>query len=248
MGQRQAEVELTLLEYIVLSGSDRRWRFKAKPNPRFDQLMRDMITVHLFQIREVYFTLTSGDYSKQHAYEIHDDSMWFLSHLFVNWTGMFEKAKVHTSRTYQGQPRCSRCGQDCFRSCQCAHCNKTFCKICYDLHEFNLRQEQTHQTFDFRFEEVRADDFINFGEFMRSFAANRGTFTHTSTRTSTIPTDVRNAHVLLGITKDAPTEAEIRTAFRTKAKAIHPDTGGRGGDMDKLTRAKECALKFVGVK
>src|SRR5437879_3609531 len=88
MGQKQAEVELLSLERV-----NQRWRFKVKANPRFDQLIYDLTTVHLFQIREVYFTLSSGDYAKQHAYEISEEGMWFLSHLFTNWTEMREKAE-----------------------------------------------------------------------------------------------------------------------------------------------------------
>lgn len=237
MGQRQAEVELIYLEYIVLSGSDRRWRFKAKSHTHFDQLLSDLIKVRLFQIREVYFTLTSGDYAKKHAYEIHDDGMWFLSHFFANWEEMFEKANVHTSRT-SSQPLCRSCGQDFVK--ECSHCRQPFCERCYNAHWFDVqqqRQQQEQATYTFHF----TNEFFR-NTFRRE--STQGTFT----QTGGIPAEVRTAHVLLGITTDKPTEEEIRAAFRTKARAIHPDTGGRGGDMDTLTKAKERALRFARVK
>ena len=245
MGQREAEVELTFLEYIILSGSDRRWRFKTKPNPQFDQLIGDLIKVRLFQLREVYFTLGSGDYAKQRAYEIHDDGMWFLSHLFSNWREWYEKTKVSTLKDL---PPCSRCGKAC--NTECAHCNKPYCETCYDLHQFNLHyQEQTNQAFRFHFE-VSADDFINMNDFIRHAferQTTQGTFTHTFTQAPTIPADVRDAHHLLGITQEKPTEAEIKAAFRAKVKQAATGNGNYQGDMDALTRAKERALQFAGV-
>jgi len=49
---------------------------------------------------------------------------------------------------------------------------------------------------------------------------------------------------LLGVPLNA-TPDEIRQAFRAKVRAMHPDAGGKGGNADDLTHAKEDALKYA---
>jgi hypothetical protein len=49
---------------------------------------------------------------------------------------------------------------------------------------------------------------------------------------------------VLGISQN-PTEAEILSAFRMKAKEAHPDAGGSSEAMHRINQAKEQALNFI---
>lgn len=83
--QRTAEIELSFLERTY----DERWRFGVKPHPRFDQLLADLArTPGLFQFKSIQYMPGSGLMSRGKAYEVNEDGMWFLSHLFSNWEEM----------------------------------------------------------------------------------------------------------------------------------------------------------------
>lgn len=49
---------------------------------------------------------------------------------------------------------------------------------------------------------------------------------------------------VLGVPRDA-SRTEIDAAFRTRVKATHPDTGGGGSDMARLTAARDAARRVV---
>ena len=51
---------------------------------------------------------------------------------------------------------------------------------------------------------------------------------------------------LLGVALDAP-EPDVRAAFRHAARLAHPDTGGRAGDLDVLTEARDLLLSAPAV-
>lgn len=53
---------------------------------------------------------------------------------------------------------------------------------------------------------------------------------------------VSNAAAVLGVSDDA-TDDEVRQAFRTKARTMHTDTGGAGGDLDALKEARDVMLR-----
>ena len=50
-----------------------------------------------------------------------------------------------------------------------------------------------------------------------------------------------NFYETLGVARDAKT-AEIRKAFKTLSRALHPDTGANGGDPDRFTLVTVWAL------
>ena len=56
------------------------------------------------------------------------------------------------------------------------------------------------------------------------------------------------ARQILGITNSNPTEAEIRKAYRKKARENHPDKGGKPGAMKEINNARDILLpsKFLG--
>lgn len=65
---------------------------------------------------------------------------------------------------------------------------------------------------------------------------NRGSF-------SSAPIDKRaKARQILGINKSNPSEAEIRRAYRKKARENHPDKGGKPGAMKEINNARDILL------
>ena len=79
------------------------------------------------------------------------------------------------------------------------------------------------------------------------FDMGTSTKTKQSTRRSLSQAELE-AFQLLGELPSKATAESIRASFRKKAREMHPDRGGKGGDMDKLTKAKETALAWIAVK
>ena len=59
------------------------------------------------------------------------------------------------------------------------------------------------------------------------------------------PTTPRDqAATLLGVSTGATPE-QVRAALRAKARELHTDTGGAGGDIHELTKARDILLTAV---
>lgn len=52
---------------------------------------------------------------------------------------------------------------------------------------------------------------------------------------------ITRARKLLGLVEPY-TEDDIRAAFRAAVKALHPDAGGQGGDMDSIVAARDTLI------
>lgn len=95
--------------------------------------------------------------------------------------------------------------------------------------------------------------FFRFSRFSFNYQDETGKYWNTtgssqnydsgSTGWHTTITPISSCYALLGVSQNA-TEAQIKQAFREKVRLAHKGNGDYAGDMDKLTRAKEQALRF----
>lgn len=214
--QRTAEIELTFLER---TGDC--WRFGVKSHPRFEQLLLDLSRPGLFQLKTIYYAPGSGYVSRGKAYQISEDGMWFLSHLFSNWGEMLAqhgRVRDEESKRQEYTFRFSFYGFE-----PGPESNPTM--TADDIQELLRRYRSSYR----------------FGTWQTT--GTSGTNTHTQYRPA-LPQEAREAFSLLGIEPGA-TESDIARAYKAKALVTHPDCGGSHADMVALNKAREVALKYA---
>jgi len=126
-----AEIALTFLER---HGTD--WWFCAKPHSRFDQLLYDLGRARLFQLMIVHFTPGSGYFHLGSCYQVSEDGMWFLAHLFVNYDEMVKEAGAKGRGFQETVRQCAYCGnENADDLAQCRTCRAWLCEdSCLALH------------------------------------------------------------------------------------------------------------------
>ncbi|SRR5579883_2658766 len=263
MAPRPAEFELTALERTSFGG----WEFSVKPpSDRLESLLRQLGRVEPYAIRFITYFPGSG---KQHfgkGYEVSEEGMWLLSHLFVNWTEMYEQATGREKRDWrQRYQTCCQCGKQLGSglnyAIDCKDCRKTFCMGCITDHKHsaqeqaeqreretssNTRSQAEFHEFHARFRRLFGEGFVNF-DFGPFYATGSSSNTFWQTRTQVYPKTVQEAFKLLGIEPTTDVEA-IKRAYKQQALAKHPDRGGSHQEMVALNKAKEEALDWAGEK
>lgn len=145
--------------------------------------------------------------------------------------------------TFTGR-RCYRCDeremkQDAFH--QCMHCGLLFCRLCYINHFPSNNDPGPDST---AYEELR-NYFYRYGSYARGGTQQQQSSTSSTTQTRSIPVAVQQALNALGVSVVNANEKAINTAYRKKAKSIHPDIGGKEQEMVKLNLARDTALKWA---
>ncbi|SRR5579883_1378251 len=262
MAPRPAEFELNSLERTPFGS----WEFSIKPpSDRLESLLMQLRRVERYDIRFITYFPGSGKQRLGKGYEVSEEGMWLLSHLFVNWSEMHEQA-TRQKGTF-GKERCCQCGKQLGSGLDyliyCKDCQKPFCMACITAHKHteqeqpkqrktssNTHSEDSQQAefheFHSRFRRFFGEEFVNFG-FGPFYATGSSSSSSWHTRAQVIPRNVQEAFRLLGIepTKD---EEAIKKAFKQQALAKHPDRGGTHSEMVALNKAKDEALSWAGEK
>lgn len=251
MVARVAEVTLTFLER-----NGEHWRFSTKLHAEFDRWMVHLSSLTGTHIRTLYPTLGSGQAALGKIYEVPEQTMWVLSHLFCNWEEMRETAerpKQHTftEREYRG---CAftGCTADGFlmliqcEDCQRRYCSthvqrlngKWICQSCLPQHESQQRrQEQQRNPYEFTWTSWDAshttftldEDIERIRRIFDDAVFGRQRSGTSGTTRQQRPTMVsREVHEAFALLGLEPGASieQVKQAFKAKALQHHPDLHG----------------------
>jgi DnaJ domain len=155
MPARTAEIALTFLRRTY----DHKWEFGITPDERFDRLIEVMAYSLRYALRTIYYTPGSGHFKHGKGYEISDEGLWVVSHLFSNYSEMRETIPEPEWRIFE-EPRkqCSTCHTPLSNYWTCTICYERLCPICTPEHTHTYkrteekrqeRHEQTKQQIEF---------------------------------------------------------------------------------------------------
>lgn len=237
------------VELIFLERRGDRWQFKTKPHGRFDKMWGAMSYINAFNTKIVRFTPGSGYMHIKQCYEVSEEGMWFLRPHFANWDEMLKNGNPkHTEEEV-----CAKCGVDGFDDLnECDTCHQIFCSGCFSEHRYNELKQESNYNYKYTWEFVNGGGNDEIHNFFRNFGGSYS-FRYGQRREYTsgyvppnpsVSKSVREAFSLLGLEHTANAD-QIKKAFRSKAKVMHPDTGGNVNDMAKLSNAKDVALQHA---
>lgn len=146
MPARTAEIELAFLERsregiyeFAINYSNHR--------ERFDRLIEALTMFsYRYGLKVIYYTSGSGHYRHGKGYQINEDGMWLLSHLFSNWTEMYER--VSSRNKHSPHRKCFTCDTELENAWwRCDVCRETFCQDCSTghTHAYDWRKRQEEQ-------------------------------------------------------------------------------------------------------